>query len=341
MRGLHLRMGNEGGVFGQLLIMRRTLGLMILAVSLTMLPSCLPENTVQKVPLHMNQIEIQEDGGEGLLQAMLVDEDYLLLASHGDEYVFRVFPLPLTGESFYGVREGRGPGEVQNIDYRSLSSEKDCFWFVDASGAKEGKITGQQVSITPGEHKFQQEVTLNGMVRLNEGYIDINTDGTDREFVFYHNTFANKTYVGRYPNWDKTGKMLPLFSYIKYMAANPDGNCFVASYARYPKARIFDGRGVKQKEIDLNFEKASLNPNKAYYVCKPCVNEKLIFLLSQAGEMGTDNPEVQVLDWDGNIVARYVLDCAADLFAIDFKNMMLFTCSRSEKGKICYAKLPE
>lgn len=295
----------------------------------------------QGMPLHMNRIEIQwEEGDDGLLQAMLVNDNYLILASHGAEYNFRVFPLPLTGESFYGIREGRGPGEVQSVDYRSLAPEKNGFWFVDGAGTKEAIVNGQSIIITPGIHPFRQSITRNGVLRLNEGYIDINTDSQEREFVFYNKSFLNKKYIGKYPNWDKTGKMLPMFSYIKYMASNPSGERFVAAYARYPKVRLFDGSGNKQKEIDLNFDKSPLTPDHVYYVSKPCVNEKMIFLLSQTGNMGTDKPEVHVLDWNGKLLERYVLDCRADLFAIDFKRMILFTCSREDKRTINYVKLP-
>lgn len=319
----------------------RLLHYLLVALMLGMPYRGVSKSKIQCVPLHMNRIEIQwEEGGDGLLQAMLVNDNHLILASHGSEFIFRVFPLPLTGESFYGIREGRGPGEVQSVDYRSLAPEKNGFWFVDGTGTKEAIVKGQSIIVSSGNHAFRQSITRNGVLRLNEGYIDIDTDDLEREFVFYNKTFSSKKHIGKYPNWDKTRKMLPMFSYVKYMASKPSGDCFVAAYARYPKARLFDGSGNKKKEIDLNFDKAALTPDRVYYVCKPCVNEKMIFLLSQSGHMGTDKPEVHVLDWSGKMLARYVLDCKADLFAIDFKHMILFTCSRDDKSTINYVKLP-
>ena len=272
---------------------------------------------------------------------MIVTNGHLVMASTRASHIFRVFPLPLTGENFCDVREGRGPGEVVGLDYKSLAAEGDGFWFMDAAGARKGTFSSHRINITRSFYRLQPTDTKNGFIQLRDGYLDINTDGSDKEYVLYDKTLVRKTPIGKYPKWDRSGQMLNLFTYIKFLAVKPSKDRFVAAYGRFPKIRIMTSKVSLKKEVDLNVSKKPLDPNFVYYLSKPCVNDSYICIVSQGGVAGNTAPELQILDWNGRLLKRFTLDNRVDLFAVDFENWVIYTYSHESPGSVFSSAIPD
>ena len=138
--------------------------------------------------LKLSRIEYDEGQIPSVPRAAVVSGGHLIVATYGD-IVFRIFELPVKSGDFTSVRQGRGPGEIQGLDYKSLAPSGDDFWFVDAQGARLARITNGDIRFSEPEAKFSASVAKNGIIKIRNGYVDMNTGTDNHEYILYNLKF--------------------------------------------------------------------------------------------------------------------------------------------------------
>lgn len=133
---------------------------------------------------------------------------------------------------------------------------------------------------------------------------------------------------GSYPEDPKRFKHIKDFklAYGHSLCAKPDKSRFVLYYSLNRRFRIYDQRGellhdvfldyppANNKVVDSSYERQYIHFSGAY------TTEKYIYLLSpDTRGLGETKPEcaILVVDWEGNLVARYRLNAYLYSFFVD------------------------
>lgn len=290
---------------------------------------------------------------------LFVAQNHLVVAHTGMDHIFNAYSLPLTGEVVTGVSSGRGPKELIAPDMGSVVDEKGCFRIVDSDfRIKKIAITDEDVSIIDSEMLFLNDASVivqNGMTYSGGYYIFPNWS----DFSEGHKQYVrvdkegNKTPIGDYPKWGSSrGENEPFQDFINYAnirIGHPGDKKFAEFYARYRRMRILDIDGNVLSEAQVNYPGPAdiYAPGLTYrtYSGFPETNGKIIsVLLANHDVTRTDAPdpdysEVQIWDWNGNILKRLILVPRMSFTTVDFKGKMIYGVDSNDESSLFFADI--
>ena len=156
-----------------------------------------------------------------------------------------------------------------------------------------------------------------------------------REFHIMNTQKRQCVSKGDYPEDDKRFKKRREFktAYMHSLWVKPDKSAFVVVYSQLRRVRIYDKEGELCHDIFLenetgNYKVVPKNASERYWhFGQSFVTDRYIYLLNP-DKLGIANAEsrcnILVLDWDGNLVARYKLNVWVYDFFVDEANSIIF-----------------
>ncbi len=281
---------------------------------------------------------------------IITGDDRLISYEELQDSFFVSFRLP--GLEYLGKAgtKGQGPDEFLNPDERSFTGTRNGFYVldVDDNRLKEAEWTDGQFSLIRSDKIAEPYPAINCFVKINDNTACIlDQPGKDTEYQLIDlNTFETKD-ISPYPNLTEVNLDDPhkkWFAYIKNNVAKPDGSKFASFYCYFKFFRIYDSQGNILKNISVEIEpfkntfKDDFEESLMMYASYPKATEKHIYVLCRNKKdsdiPNADSVELQVWDWDGNPVARYILNNTLNVFAISEKYNKLYAVHRDTEDKI-------
>lgn len=149
---------------------------------------------------------------------------------------------------------------------------------------------------------------------------------------------------GNYPEDDKRFKKLRDFklAYGHSINIKPDKSAFVITYGALSRIRIYDGDGELQHDVFIegslgNYKVVPTRASEQYsHFLNTTTTDKYIYLLN-LGELGiaplVPRSNILVLDWQGNLIAKYHFNVLVYSFFIDEqRNAICGSCWEEGKG---------
>lgn len=166
-------------------------------------------------------------------------------------------------------------------------------------------------------------------------YSDMSDFPGMREFHIMNTQKRQCVSKGDYPEDDKRFKKRREFktAYMHSLWVKPDKSAFVVVYSQLRRVRIYDKEGELCHDIFLenetgNYKVVPKNASERYWhFGQSFVTDRYIYLLNP-DKLGIANAEprcnILVLDWDGNLVAKYKLNVWVYDFFVDEANGIIF-----------------
>ena len=318
-------------------LLKELIVLIIVLTACSLQVSCKQKEKTVSLPDCENMMETFWDGGDHLLHPTR-----MFLGANGNRLVIYQMGAvrPFLSYDIHNLTlgqcagfAGRGPAELTRADIRSFRGTETGFSVFDAGGENKYysiSYDGTSLQLDSAVTTGLGAVAQNGMLPLDRGILNINTDGSGKEFVLSAGDGSARAF-SPYPDWtDDTGEN-PMTLYLKQLTIHPDGSSFVACYAFFPRLRFFASDGNLQKDIlvdiPLNEEAHPLFRKKVYYGTYPCSDERYIVTLY--GKM-----EFQIFDWKGNLLKRKRSSLPIDTFTVDFSRGILYAYSSSREKEL-------
>jgi hypothetical protein len=295
---------------------------------------------------------------------LLLVDSFLVAYSLMSDSLFQVFDI--SGFKFLGsqVPKGEGPGEESFIAPNLHYYDSNSFLFKTLDNVKivgyekkENKIILQRKIDLPIEF-----IDVMHIVFLNEKIIGWNLYNVTNEFEFQAFDLATQevsNFGHVYPANDFKIKLSDKASlYSKSILNKPDDKFFAALYDRYPFLRIYDADGYLVKEV--RYINNQIDPAKhlsandpAKYVAQQTVNymklkvtNNFIYglyagkthseLRTQEYKIDDNCTEVHIWDWNGNPVAKILLDRPVFCFTVAHDDSFIVFSSVNEHDKLFY-----
>ncbi|MCR5463126.1 MAG: hypothetical protein K6F06_01115 [Bacteroidales bacterium] len=292
---------------------------------------------------------------------LFVAQNHLVVAHTGMDHVFNAYSLPLTGDVVTGVTSGRGPKELIAPDMGSVIDGKDGFRIVDSDfRIKKIAITDEAVSVVSDAMLFMNDakvIVQNGMTYSGGYYIFPNMSDLSEGHKQYVRVDkeGNKSLIGDYPEWGKSrGENEPFLEFINYANArigHPGGKKFAEFYARYRRMRILDNDGNVLSEAQVNYptpaDMHAQGLTYRTYAGYPETDGKYISMalenrdVSRLDSPAPDYSEVQIWNWDGELLKRLILVPRMSFTTVDFKKGMIFGIDSNEESSLFYADISD
>lgn len=292
---------------------------------------------------------------------LFVAQNHLVVAHTGMDHIFNAYSLPLTGEVVTGVSSGRGPKELIAPDMGSVIDGKDGFRIVDSDfRIKKIAITDEAVSVVSDAMLFMNDakvIVQNGMTYSGGYYIFPNMSDLSEGHKQYVRVDkeGNKSLIGDYPEWGKSrGENEPFLEFINYANArigHPGGKKFAEFYARYRRMRILDNDGNVLSEAQVNYptpaDMHAQGLTYRTYAGYPETDGKYISMalenrdVSRLDSPAPDYSEVQIWNWDGELLKRLILVPRMSFTTVDFKKGMIFGIDSNEESSLFYADISD
>ncbi len=300
--------------------------------------SCIVEegidgSSVQTVALEPRRTSLDQNAEPSVPVAMVVSGSALIMPTRKTSKAFQVVPLPLSGETFLAGDMGRGPMDFQYVDPRGVKAFEKGFLVHDMGGYKRCHLEGKSIVVDSNDKTWAGEAT-NGFAEIKSGYIDIAPQSSGHEFVLYTKAAKVDKYISKMPDFGNDTDEEPLFLYMKQWAVKPDGKYIAAFYGHFDRMKIMDisGKIVAEKTTDFGCTaSASDDISRRCYNWVSSVTDKYIPALHRNAE----NSEIQVWDWSGNLLKRFIIpDKTASFFAVDWPNNKLYYVKYDETDAI-------
>lgn len=264
---------------------------------------------------------------------MFVIDNYLVVAKESRDFAFNVFPLPFTGEGFSSVHFGKGPGELIDPDYLSITFDDNRFMIADKDDYYKSYSISDNGIIPIGQTRLYNKDIQNGIFKFGGKILNNNDDRVNHysEYVVL-NTDGSKEYLGDVPEWDEEITMeMNSFYYWNYRVIHPEGKKLAEFFWRFRKVRILDDKGHVLSETSINYPTpADRVPDSegiySAYGGIPCASKTRIvqfaenaFLRKSSGNISPRTiSEYQVWDWEGHLLKRFIIKEHLELFTVDF-----------------------
>lgn len=146
---------------------------------------------------------------------------------------------------------------------------------------------------------------------------------------------------GTYPSTDLEGRE-KYQSYMKRLAAPPNGDGFIAVYLTHDRVRLYDDSGTLQSDrADFSdhqtaeaYRLSAEGTAQYAYVLAPFAEEEEMF------EADTYHPVLEIWDWSGQRAEAYVLDAPIHLFTVSEASGHLYGYSFLKPEEIFVFELP-
>lgn len=271
---------------------------------------------------------------------LFIANDMLVAYEQRRDTLFSFWSLPHCDYLFSAGTKGQGPNEFLMLDRTcsetpqgfklfELASNKVKEVAFDASGAFK-VVADRQLNI--------EERGLNRFLFLEKGRYCFVSDKEEHEFVLLDEK-EDLTYFGDYPDGilEKGNDEQNRFVYNKLTVSSPRGDKFASFYAYIKCCRIYDSKGEMLVETMLEQPKKTISGERhVYYSSYPYADNEYIYLLTDENEKKV----LEVWDWEGALVARYLLDKPIDCLAVYSKQRKVYAVCKENENVIYTFDIP-
>lgn len=173
------------------------------------------------------------------------------------------------------------------------------------------------------------------------GWADI--EGT-HEFHIVNSKTGKWTSGGAYPesSWTRFKRLEDFrYAYSHGISVKPDRSAFVVTYTFLRRIHIYDADGTLRHALHLDYEPNNnhlVDPgyDRRFLHCTDVfVTDRYIYTVNpeQSMEYAVPYCEILMLDWEGNLKARYRLDMYINDIVVDEERKMIVGCGDKGKGK--------
>ncbi len=320
----------------------------IIIIGLILFSSCVEKKREPRYEALTDTVSVRSIAVEKELMApsrMMVMKNNLLIYNRTGDTLFQIFPLPLTGKSHVSLFRGRGPNDLISPDVRGFQILPEGMAVVDGESIRKiFDFDGEKLSLVDSYQIQTKGSVPNGIMELDNGYINISIMNKEKEFEIYAKEGDVTEYIGEYPDWNSSQiSGWPAFFYPKTVVVRPDGKKFASFYSTYRAFRIFSSKGVMEKEMVLSYPEPTpiydpRDPSTRYktYYTYPVADESVIVAKCDnvLGKNVAENTELQIWSWKGELLHRLIVKQPLDLFTVDFQSGILYAIRKIEMDKI-------
>jgi hypothetical protein len=263
---------------------------------------------------------------------LFISGNHFVVRNSKTDTIFSVFSYPDFEYLFSDGVYGNGPEDFQRIMDRDfqVSSKGFNVFFPGINIYREVEIDDVNRKLkTVKDHKYQ--LSTGGIpqkfTQLDDSrFVYINGNSMDDTEFFLFDAARNAvTGSIPYPQWVEANNGEPNFSiYLTGIVPKPDGNKFASFYCNFKRWQLFDYKGYLIREIDVKIppvssglaapgEKRMLYYGSEFasdnYIYAVCLNYK-------PGEPSRKGTELQVWNWEGKPVAKFILDRKFSCFTV-------------------------
>jgi hypothetical protein len=276
-------------------------------------------------------------------KAMTVVDDKLVVFDRVNDGMFKVFKLPESIHLYSWGRTGRGPDEFISIDPNFFRSYSNHLELMDIGVLKRFEIYENYFKALKSSNLPKLQNPLNSIQKLNDSiYVADNEMEADNEHILIN---INKNEIvkefGEYPkdNLHAKSNLERYQIYLKYVISNPKENKFAVFYESFPKVKYYNSKGELLKSVSIeegpNFKYSVENKSQnVIYFSFPYATENYIYAVrvnktedQVAQNFEAYEPEIIVWTWNGDLVARYILDKPITRFAVSESHKKLYGTS--------------
>ena len=278
--------------------------------------------------------------------SLFITGNHFVVVSPRKDILFDIFSYPDFQYQFSSGMKGGGPDDFSlMMDRRCPVPTEKGFnvFFTDSKKYREVGIDDKNKRVyTIREYNYNFDNTdaiVNGFMPLNDSIIVYNSGFTGNTEYKLLNTYKKEIVsFSPYPQWtthmpDENEALI----YLKGSTAKPDGEKFASFYAYFKRWRIFDNKGNLEQEIQVNIPPLTADfsdrKNRYTYYGYPFSTDKYIYVCCRnqknGGALG-DNTELQIWNWKGKPVAKYILDKYISCFTIDEQKNVLYGLNSDE-----------
>lgn len=198
--------------------------------------------------------------------------------------------------------------------------------------AKTPNTIGTVQELNPGVYVYPDKSDFPGMYEFH--IMDIN-----------HRKCISK---GNYPEDDRRFKKLRDFklAYGHSINVKPDKSAFIVTYGALSRIRIYDGDGELQHDVFIegslgNYKVVPTRASEQYWHFSNTIStDKYVYILNP-DELGiaplVPRSNILVLDWQGNLIAKYRFNALVYSFFIDEqRNVICGSCWEEGKGMVFF-----
>lgn len=263
--------------------------------------------------------------------------------------LFSVFSLPAVEPLYTWGVQGEGPEEFSApVAAASVNVFGDTIQVDDPNRHMVRTFTiGDEAFKLVDERPLPydgQRGPLNTVTRLDSlTYLATVAPAGDEqsEFLLLNIAEEEARPFGTYPTTDLEGRE-KYQSYMKRLAANPNGNGFIAVYLTHDRVRLYDDTGTLQsdradfshRETEGAYRLSAEGMEQYAYVLAPFAEEEEMF------EADTYRPVLEIWDWSGQRAEAYVLDAPIHLFTVSEASGHLYGYSFLKPEEVFVFELP-
>lgn len=171
-----------------------------------------------------------------------------------------------------------------------------------------------------------------------------------REFHMMDIKNRKRTSKGNYPEDDSRFKHLKDFklAYAHSLRVKPDKSAFVVTYGQMRRIRIYDSEGELCQDLFLedsfgNYKVVPVEYSKRYgLLSQPVTTDKYIYVLNSSQPLSgpvAARSNILVLDWQGNLIAKYHFNLYIYNFFIDEKMNIICGVGRDTGNDLFFFKM--
>ena len=234
----------------------------------------------------------------------LVGEDTVGIYQERNDTLFSFWKLPGWELLFKAGIYGQGSSDFLTLDRTFRAQDNGFCAFEIPTGRVLGITFGKERQLDVSVQPLGLDFMLNRFLFLADSTYAFFSPDNDYEFCTY-NRKEGVRYFGTYPDVIEREEGVPAFiSVNKLTVAHPDGKRFAAFYANIKMCRIYDKKGVLQKETLLSPPVTQPDGSlKFFYTAQPFATADAIYLLASDEE----DCILEVWNWDATLLHRYRL----------------------------------
>lgn len=187
--------------------------------------------------------------------------------------------------------------------------------------------TGRVQSLGEDEYIFPDNYDMNGLCEFHRVF-----PGT-----------GHWSSGGQYPETPERFKRLRDFklAYAHILAVRPDKTAFVVAYCNLRRIHIYNKKGQLLHALQLDYSPGNnhlVEPkfeSRLSHCSGVIATDHYIYTVNpeQSMERAVPHGDILVLDWEGNLKARYRLDMYIDGIIVDEERKMIVGCGDKGKGR--------
>lgn len=288
---------------------------------------------------------------------VLVTDNHLVIANRNTGKAFIIYNLPLNGDGFEAVHFGRGPEELIDPDFMSMTAKDGMVMVADADDyMKSFSIGNGKVGLYEKQRMFIESLQ-NGVMMVRNRFLNYNINNRDTQPYEFSisRPDGSQGFISESPHWDDSieeSSIQGALIYTNCHVAQPHGDRIAEFYTRFRKVRIVDIHGRLLSETAINYPNSSErihdqpDGSGGYYQTYGMVVASDDRIVAQAiNAMRLAPPEgcseFQVWDWDGNLLKRIMIKEPINNFAVDFVSGHLYGICAGNEDTVFFADIKE